>query len=571
MTLTQSIDEFAERLAEEFNAVRSEIAAAVDTDEPPVTLTATGGVITPDASTGSVFRHAATANVTLTEPTGGVDGQAVTVAVLASGAARTLTVAGVGSVSIPSGRWWVGELRYDAATSTWLLDDTAGHTVITTGGGGGGGASVSYVDAADQALDGRLDVLEARPVLDSPDDIGAAPAAHEHTIGDVTGLQAALDGKAEDADVTALDGRVDALEAVPSGGEFAILGASDLEPFGGPIPDGHVPVWWSGYNNGQGGFQLRSVVNQYQRAVIGGVNNAGSITTSPWTPNAQLANDHEAAIGADIAVGEPANGTDSQRLTLVMTATGAARAITLAAAIETEAGVSRTLTVPAGEVATAVMRRFSTRGKWVCSRFSALTVPAPASGGVGGADLAGRSPRMLLPRPRVGDWVAQPASAVTQAAVSVGGLTLGWNWLPPGTYGEVAFHVNAAAPAGSLLRVVAYADDNGRPGVLLADCGTVATTAAGMRNIAGYAPLVVPDGGLGFWAGGVAQGAAGCNPFLVTGNPLPIASAAAPALWSPGAVGAFSLAGVTGAPPADGSAFSAVAASVLRLGWRRTA
>lgn len=64
------------------------------------------------------------------------------------------------------------------------------------------------------ALTTRVTALEARPVIDSPDDIGAQPAgsyattaaltagldakadtAHTHTIGNVTGLQAALDGK----------------------------------------------------------------------------------------------------------------------------------------------------------------------------------------------------------------------------------------------------------------------------------------------------------------------------------------------------------------------------------------
>lgn len=102
-------------------------------DPTPVVLTATGGVITPDAAAGSVFRHEASADVTLAEPTGGVDGQEIAVAVLASGGARTLTVAGAGSVSIPAGRWWVGELRYDATTTTWLLDDTAQGPAGSTG------------------------------------------------------------------------------------------------------------------------------------------------------------------------------------------------------------------------------------------------------------------------------------------------------------------------------------------------------------------------------------------------------------------------------------------------------
>ena len=40
--------------------------------------------------------------------------------------------------------------------------------------------------------------------------------SHRHAISDVTGLQAALDGRATDAELTALDGRVSDLEAVPT-------------------------------------------------------------------------------------------------------------------------------------------------------------------------------------------------------------------------------------------------------------------------------------------------------------------------------------------------------------------
>ena len=64
-------------------------------------------------------------------------------------------------------------------------------------------------------------VLDATDVgADASGTAAAAVTAHEgdvtdaHTIAGVTGLQAALDGKADDADITALDGRVDALEAV---------------------------------------------------------------------------------------------------------------------------------------------------------------------------------------------------------------------------------------------------------------------------------------------------------------------------------------------------------------------
>lgn len=55
--------------------------------------------------------------------------------------------------------------------------------------------------------DGRLDTLEARPVIDSPDDIGAATAVHTHAVSSIIGLETALDGKQPvDADLTAIAG-----------------------------------------------------------------------------------------------------------------------------------------------------------------------------------------------------------------------------------------------------------------------------------------------------------------------------------------------------------------------------
>lgn len=76
--------------------------------------------ITPNAASGSLFRCTATGNLTLNDPTGGVNGQAVTVEILASGADRTLNFeGGVTAVTITSGQWWSGTLRLNG--STWLL------------------------------------------------------------------------------------------------------------------------------------------------------------------------------------------------------------------------------------------------------------------------------------------------------------------------------------------------------------------------------------------------------------------------------------------------------------------
>lgn len=89
----------------------------------PVTLTY-GAVVTPNATQGSNFRCVATGDLTLNAPTGGVDGQTITVRVKASGADRALIFEGgiVTPIVITSGQWWTGQLTYHQADDTWVLE-----------------------------------------------------------------------------------------------------------------------------------------------------------------------------------------------------------------------------------------------------------------------------------------------------------------------------------------------------------------------------------------------------------------------------------------------------------------
>jgi hypothetical protein len=112
--------------------------------QAPVTLTASGGSITPNAAQGSLFRHVATADVTLAAPINGADGQVITVQVQASGGARNLTVGSSAPVNISSGGWWNGELRYHQGSDTWVL----------VAGGGGESASGSLGLADDHTWPG---------------------------------------------------------------------------------------------------------------------------------------------------------------------------------------------------------------------------------------------------------------------------------------------------------------------------------------------------------------------------------------------------------------------------------
>jgi hypothetical protein len=86
----------------------------------PVTVTYASSV-TLDATLGSTFRITATGNITLADITGGVDGQVVTLEILASGGDRVVTITGGGAVTVASGTWWSGSFRYNAAASAWLI------------------------------------------------------------------------------------------------------------------------------------------------------------------------------------------------------------------------------------------------------------------------------------------------------------------------------------------------------------------------------------------------------------------------------------------------------------------
>lgn len=88
--------------------------------------------------------------------------------------------------------------------------------------GGGGGSTWGLItgtlsDQADlqAALDAKADDSDITSLDTRVDALEAAPPAHTHVIGDIISLQTTLDAKADDSDITALDARVDALELAP--------------------------------------------------------------------------------------------------------------------------------------------------------------------------------------------------------------------------------------------------------------------------------------------------------------------------------------------------------------------
>lgn len=186
--------------------------------------------ITPNAALGTVFRVTATGNLTVNDPTNGTDGQEITLAILASGADRVLTVAG-GTVLVPSGQWWVGVLRYVSPLSTWLLEDGSGggysdeqvrdvmattlvagtnvtispndvaNTITITASGTG--IPAATVDAKGDLLAGTANDTVARLAAGSNAQVLRANSATTTgleyatlAVADISGLQAALDAKA---------------------------------------------------------------------------------------------------------------------------------------------------------------------------------------------------------------------------------------------------------------------------------------------------------------------------------------------------------------------------------------
>lgn len=85
----------------------------------PVSVTYAAS-ITLNASLSCVHRVTATGNLTLTDITQGIDGQSVHLEVYASGADRTVTISGVGTIPVPSGTWWSATFRFNATDSAWL-------------------------------------------------------------------------------------------------------------------------------------------------------------------------------------------------------------------------------------------------------------------------------------------------------------------------------------------------------------------------------------------------------------------------------------------------------------------
>jgi hypothetical protein len=184
------------------------------------------------------------------------------------------------------------------------------------------------------------------------------------------------------------------------------------------------------------------------------------------------------------------------------------------------------------------------------------------------ADLAALSNRAAFAVPQVNDYINQAASAGGNNAYANGDMALGPMSLPPGTYDRACFNVTTLGSAGSVAKIVAYSDTNGRPGTLILDSSTVDCTTTGIKEIT--ISLVVPAGGLFIWIGSVTQGATAGTPQFARCQIVPINVVRTVA--SLGAVDSMAWynTGVNGAAPSPW-VYSAMTSTHTRIAFRRSA
>lgn len=292
----------------------------------PQTLTASGGVITPNAALGyGPHRYTATGNVTLGAPTGGTNGEPLEVQVTASGGDRQLTIGGT-AVTIPSGSTWWGHFSYDSGLDRWHLDDP----------GAGGGVS-GYTD--EQVRDTMAATLVA----------GSNVTLTPNDAGDTITIAAATSG-ASGIPATIFDAQGDLIGA--SAADVAVRVP------GGTV-DGQVLTRDSGatagvsWSNGAAP-PVHAVGNSGSALTIDASAAAGYIKTITLTANCTFT-----------LTGSAAGRAPTLELVLTQDATGS-RTVTWPAAVKWEGGAP-TLSTAAGSIDRVVLTSYNGGTTWLAN------------------------------------------------------------------------------------------------------------------------------------------------------------------------------------------------------------
>jgi len=148
-----------------------------------------------------------------------------------------------------------------------------------------------------------------------------------------------------------------------------------------------------------------------------------------------------------------------------------------------------------------------------------------------------------------GDWI-QPPGAISGTYVGANNtMYVTPIYIAPGrSIANFSTNVFTAGAAGAVLRFGIYADNNGVPGALIVDAGTVVTTSTGTVSIAGGSPAALQAGGI-FHIACCPQGtpATQATFFQSTGDPHTKYPTAASSVVNAQGIGIVS--GVSGALP----------------------
>lgn len=158
-----------------------------------------------------------------------------------------------------------------------------------------------------------------------------------------------------------------------------------------------------------------------------------------------------------------------------------------------------------------------------------------------------------------GDFIAGPLGSFGTSGASNGAMRLHLIYIPATTtFDRIACEVTSAGSAGSVTRLGIYNNDNGAPGSLVLDAGTVATTSTGVQTITINQQLTRKW----YWLAAVSQGSPSTDPThrTATDTNVFIKKCSAASLL---ARGSYLASGITGALPASAGASLSTGVMIL--------
>lgn len=184
----------------------------------------------------------------------------------------------------------------------------------------------------------------------------------------------------------------------------------------------------------------------------------------------------------------------------------------------------------------------------------------PEPGGLVAGDVVIRQDNPARTIQLAGQWLCAPSRTTAAGHANGTFYPVPWDLAEPVDVDRFTVEVTTAGTAGSVHRLIAYADDGTgtRPGSLLLDAGTVDTTTTGLKTLT--VAVTLPLGRV--WLAAVCQGAPSTVPVIRHHDgsiiPIPLPDPIPNAACTfPGAAGMTGAAPATAPAMGTGSAFSA--------------